>query len=404
MRTPHLHRGPLLPWAALLSSLLLLGAAPAAHAQADPAHPDIDAPGAGTFSYLPEERWAKLGAADAGKRYYVVGRWLQVYGDGILLYKSPFDTRNFLKLTSAPILKDQLTKGMTGDRVGLEKKRSVVAVCGVVDGRALDVKWVAALPSDHDQFEQRLNALGKDADKIADLARECAAQAGRYEDQDLRGLVMLIIRRELEVRQAALDPKDHAGRMALAARWRAELNDAAAAIDQYSLVREAEDAPAELHEKALEQLRALSAVRVRTDQKNWRWVTYDDFKRSEGFIRRQQGGKDGPVVWIRREQAELFDAIAGELERQKGQLDPPRTDPVNCAKAARSGKVRRGQTFAEVHKAAGFPAQVYHLKRPLQDNPDAVWTQWILPDGSRVYFVNGWVISRQNRGDPWPAK
>ena len=39
------------------------------------------------YDFLPEARWAKLKNRDAGKKYYVEGRWLEFYRPGISFFK-----------------------------------------------------------------------------------------------------------------------------------------------------------------------------------------------------------------------------------------------------------------------------------------------------------------------------
>lgn len=385
-----------------LAALLLLGLS--GPARADQWPEKLEHQNGHIYDFLPQDRWGKLTAGDSRKRYYLVGRWQQVYGDSILLYKSK-GIRRFLRLSPGP-LKDQLTNNLASNGGQLTKRRSTVQIMGSVarldDVVFLKIERVDKLPDDAERYRSALSQLGSDPDKIHALAEDCRERAVRYEDPELGTMVREITRRELDVRSQQLAAEDHRARLELAKRYRKEVGDFSGAINLYAAVHEAESAPKELVEYAAQQLRTLRAVRVRIDQVNWSWVTHEEFKRSEGYIQRQD--EDGVVRWIRRELAELRDAIAEERKRQANQVDSPRSDPFKCAKDARSGKVRRGQTFAEVRRAVGFPQEVYHLWAPLNDDKKKEqWTQWVMASGTRIYFVSGWAISKRTSDNPWPS-
>lgn len=387
---------------AALASLTLLVAL-GAPARADEWPERLEHQNGHIYEYLPQERWGELGADDSRKRFYLVGRWQQVYGDSILLYKAK-GIRRFLRLSPGP-LKDQLTNNLASNGGKLTKRRSTVQIMGsaarLEDSVFLKVERVDKLPDDADRYRDALAKLGADPAKIHALAEDCRERAVRYEDDELGAMVREILRRELDVLSQQLPKDDHRGRLELASRYRKEVGDSSGAINLYAAVHEAESAPKELVDFAAKQLHVLRAVRVRIDMVNWSWVTYEEFKRSEGYIQRQD--EDGVVRWLRRELAELRDAIAEERTRQANQVDSPRSDPFKCAKDARSGKVRRGQTFAEVRRAVGFPAQVYHIWAPLNDKKNEQWTQWVMADGTRIYFVSGWAISKRTSATSWPT-
>jgi len=391
-----LQRGALTGLAALLIAL-------GSPAQADDWPAKLEHENGHIYEFLPQERWGKLTADDSRKRYYLVGRWQQVYGDSILLYKAK-GIRRFLRLSPGP-LKDQLTNNMASNGGELSKRRSTVQIMGSVarlsDVVFLKVERVDKLPDDTERYRAALAKLGSDPKQIQALAEDCRQRAVRYEDPELGAMVREITRRELDVRSQQLAADDHRGRLELARRYRKEVGDSSGAINLYAAVHEAEGAPKELVEYSAKQLRTLRAVRVRIDQANWTWVTHEEFKRSEGYIQRQD--QDGVVRWMRRELAELRDAIDEERKRQSNQVDSPRSDPFKCAKDARTGKVRRGQTFAEVRRAVGFPEFVYHMWVPLNEKKDEQWTQWVMPTGTRIYFINGWAISKRTSATPWPT-
>lgn len=369
------------------------------------------------WTELPESRWGKLGTRDFGKNFCVTGRWLQVQGSGIVLYRSKINTKRFLRITPGP-LKDFLTAGLSSSQKKLLRKRSLVRVYGKANpsgsGTYLGVSYVQKLPDEEDSFKAKLEAAGDDVEKIAALAKDCSARAKRYEDPALEAMAEQINRRELQVRAKALAPDDHATRFELAKRFRTQAKDVSSAIGLYSAVYEEDKAPAELRQQAKDALIELRAVRVRQGQDAWGWVTYGEFKRSEGYLPRKEGGR---VIYVRREYAELLEVIDEETKRQAAKIDPPRQNPFKAGQDAKTGKIVRGQTYPEVRTAAGaFPKVVYHKVLPWGGTGSrALWTQWIMPDGGRVYFLSvetdesgarvfppSEVIGRRPAGTPWP--
>lgn len=393
--------------------LLVIGLVGAASAAESVTYKDEE------WTILPESRWGTLSTKDFGLRFCVEGRWSQVRGSGILLYKSTIDTKQFLQIGAGP-LKENLTAGLSGTSQKLERKRSVVRIFGKAakgpQGTYLSVEQVFKLPDAGESYLERLGAAGDDPAKIAALARECAAETARYEDEDLAKVAQKIARRELEVLAKKLGPADHARRFELARRFEKEAADPASAIALYSLIYEAGDAPKELKAKVSDALLGLRAVRVHSGPESWSWVTYEEFKRSEGYLLRKP--EQGEPYYIRRELAELLEVIALETERQTIKIDPPRQNPYKAGQDARTGKIIRGQTYAEVRAAAGsFPTRVYHRILPWGPKGRALWTQWELPSGGRIYFLSvetddegriyfppGEVVDRRPAGTPWPTE
>tara|TARA_R110002072_G_scaffold120569_1_gene253700 strand:- start:269 stop:1516 length:1248 start_codon:yes stop_codon:yes gene_type:complete len=370
-----------------------------------------------SWTELPEDRWGKLGTRDFGKNFCVTGRWSQVQGAGLVLYRSKADTKRFLRITPGP-LKDNLTAGLDAAGKKLLRKRSLVRVFGKANpsgsGTYLTVKFVEKLPDEEDTFQEKLKAAGDDVQAIAALAKDCAERAARYEDAALVSMAQKINRRELQVRAEALGPDDHAARFDLAQRFRAQAKDDASAIGLYSLVYEEAKAPEALRDQAKEALLSLRAVRIRQGQDSWGWVTYGEFKRSEGYLPRKE---DGRIVYVRREYAELLEVVEEETKRQAAKIDPPRQNPFKAGQDAKTGKIVRGQTYPEVRTAArAFPRFVYHKVLPWGGGGTrALWTQWVMPDGGRVYFLSiegeeneakafppSEVIGRRPAGTPWP--
>lgn len=320
----------------------------------------------------------------------------------------PFKTEAFLKISPGP-LKDGLTSSPPVDtsEQKLEKRHSLVRLYGTARKQGsrtiyLQVEFAEKLKDEDLQFKQRLSELGNDAAKIAALRAECLKRARRYDDGPLHDVARTIAHRELEVRKKDLKPGDYEGLYRLAVQYRDELKDPEGAIPLWAQVYEARDAPRALRLRAHKDLKAVGAVRTR-NASGWEWLTEEDYKRKQGYISRS--GK-----WIRKELAELNDHRNSELARQRRQFDPPRTKEHECEKAAKNGTVVRGQFFQEVARAIGLPVTVRHLRAKSHDDKVVTWSQWLMSDGRRIYFVRsekdpaGTVISWTKAGTPWPVR
>lgn len=358
-------------------------------------------------TFLPEEDWARLGPEHVGKKLYLEGRWEELYGDWALLWKGPIVTRGLLWVPANSAIKLVLSRDRDSANEPLTSKISSVRVFGegvkAGDDRVLiKVSRVDKLPEEDQQFLERLQAVGADADAIQRLAKECAERAKRFDDARLREVARSISRRELEVRAAALAPDDHAGRLTLAQRSLDEADDPHGAIELFGAIVESEGVPAQVHARAVERLEQLRAVRTLTTDGGVEWVAYDVYKREEGFILRAD--TSGTPTWMSREVVELHLARDAELARQQQKIELPRSNPIKHLKDAEAKVVERGQTFPEVRLAGGFPVVVRHERGgSFLGEESSVWSQWILADGRRVYFVNGEVISWKAATDPWPS-
>lgn len=368
-------------------------------------HPVIDG-----YAFLPEERWGKLTEDDLQRKYYVEGRWHGFLRPGIRFYKRT-DMGRFLIVPGKP--DDPLFAAVVADRDSLgkplKKRRSMVRVFGTplrVGARiVLLVDKVQKLPDEDEQFRARLEALGDDLDAIRALGKRCRERARLMEDTKLAEVARQIAETELRARRKRLAPGDFQGLFELAKRYESDLGDMTSAIALYGEVAESPKAPLADRRAAVRSLARLKAIRMRVKD-SYKWVTLVQYRHAEGFIFRR-GVREADEAWrrkdrwITREWAEFEDAVRAELDLRRGQVVPVRTNLHQHAEAARRGKVERGQNYVEVSRAAGFPRHVNHWEDILDAKP-IVWSQWILPNGLRVYFLDGEVISTRPAGSPWP--
>jgi hypothetical protein len=358
-----------------LASLLLVGLASPGVAQAQA----IDG-----HQRLTEEYWGsdKLSQRAAGRQYYLDGRWGGVAGDFVGLF--PQLPGRFLIVPDGQ-LKESLISGelpVDDGVIRLERRLSRVRVFGTAraDGRGclLDVTRIVKIPDDLQRFRDELRQAGRDPDAIAALIERVRQAAETYDDDEVGALAHQFGLQLLDLRVELLAPDDFAGALALADDLVAERPQQAV-----RLLAHVEANGSGFHQQvAGRKLADLGAI-----QSGDTWILLNAFKRSEGFI--QRNGR-----WVRREHAEFDDQIQAEIDLQTGQVQLIRDNPVRHMQSAERGQVVRGQTMPEVRRAAGLPEFTEH--RPgahPQTQTDTTWTQWLMADGRRVYFVGGEVFA-----------
>lgn len=363
------------PWRLVLASLLC--AAPA---------------GAQELQLLPESQWGKLPASAAGQAWAVEARWDEIFGEKVILWRCEA-LRGVLVVPKGSPIQERLVRNRDtpGEQLVPKKSRIRLECVAVAQGQTcqLQVKRVLKLPDDVDVQREKLGKAGS-PEAIAALVDETKALAERWDDEELRGLVKEMVAKELSARRGALKPGDVAGAEALGLRM-LEVGDRGAAIQVLGEAERAATGP--VRERLRTRLASLGAVETSSA-----WLSRPDWLRKEGYIER--GGQ-----WVKAERVELELAREAELDRQSKSvgIELVRGNGHACWKAAEQGKIERGQTMAEVHLAAGLPVRAAHADAPDRDKRPARWSQWVLADGRRVYFLNGEVISIRAADQPLPG-
>ncbi|MCA8921977.1 MAG: hypothetical protein KDD82_09225 [Planctomycetes bacterium] len=344
-------------------------------------------------TFLPLERWGKLEPADEGQRFYAEGRWLECSGSEVLLLDLSEGQRGFFYIDPNSRLQRLLTQDLTPARTNLLRRKSKARLFGTarkVGGRlVVEVSSVEALVSDSERLVAGLNALGMDDPApYSALAEEAQQLAERYGDDELRALAEAISRRQAQVEAALIDLEDTQAVLDLAKHLQG-VKDRLGAI---ALLARAEVAATEeaQKERLRAQLKALGAT-----QTGGQWRSYEAFKSDEGFV------QTADKRWVRPSTIEFTQVILEELEAQKGKLVIVRENPVDAARAANSGRLKRGQNAAEARVAVGMPARVEHRTRKNQLGEEVLWTQWVTEDGRRAYFMNGEVVRAIPADTPW---
>lgn len=337
------------------------------------------------YTYLPTASLGRLGPADVTKKYYVEARWQECWRDSITLFREEA-AKKTLVVTFPSDLQTNLARDQDSAGQKLTANVSNVRLRGTVerlgDKVVLRVDKVELLEDDLARFRARLAALGDKAtpEQLSQLANEVRPLAERYGDERLVAFAGEVSQKEIAARLAGRNPNDFEGALRIGAQLQA--TDRRGAITIYGDVEAR--APEALRKEARQRLAQLRAYRAASG-----WVPYEEFKASEGFVLRGDGAQER---WITRERAEFEATIAAEMAKRDG--DPPtviilRSNPAAAGKRAEARIVETGQTLEEARLAtAGIDqTMVDHSIYTDSTGQQILWTQWVLADGRRLYFL-----------------
>ncbi|MCA8921976.1 MAG: hypothetical protein KDD82_09220, partial [Planctomycetes bacterium] len=127
------------------------------------------------------------------------------------------------------------------------------------------------------------------------------------------------------------------------------------------------------------------------------WYAPTEFKLALGF--RRYPDRSGKLVWISSLRAEFLEAIADTLALLALSDSSPFGSSLSevLERAVSSGDVLRGMSKDHVVRIQFegrpyLPTTVSRRVDPaVEESPEVVWEQWVMPDGLRVYFYNGLV-------------
>lgn len=334
-------------------------------------------------TYLPTPSLARLGPGDVSKSYYIEARWQECWKDSITLCREEAARRTLVVTFPSP-LQTNLAKDQDSAGQKLTAGVSNVRIFGTVerggDRPVLRVTKVELLEDDLVRFRARLGALGEKAtpEQLSQLANEVRPLAERYGDQRLVAFAGEVSQREIAARLAGRNPNDFEGALQIGAQLQA--TDRRGAITIYGDVEAR--APEALRKEARQRLAQLRAYRAASG-----WVPYEEFKASEGFVRRGEGPDER---WVTRERAEFEATVAAEMEKRKDNVIVLRSNPNAAGKKAEARILETGQTLEEARLATAGVAQtmVDHTgAADKQTSQQFLWTQWVLADGRRLYFL-----------------
>lgn len=374
---------------ALLASLLLLGVA----AAQEPERPS------NCIVYDEGEFLTKLPpntpAGTAVSIVYVKFRNLTFNGE-VKLHQSQIPEQRLV--VKDPALVQRLNKGEDSDGARLLTRRSNIQLIGVTrtlpDGAIqLEVSRVKLLESDEQMFRRKLASLGADDwNGRLVLAHEVRQRGQMVEDEEERAGLSKLVRqlgddaRKLE--QAQLEPLPAGAEAWLRFGRRYKEVDVLAQVHAHAGV------PEPMRRQA-EQL--LKAQNARTFL--GRWYSYEAYKARLGMVQIQAGGE---ARWVTADRAAFLKAI--EAEKQIVLPDFGSLTEEQLQEATRQGKVIRGMKKHHVLQISKggetpwLPVKVDRVREHLEKGPvkgTIVWEQWVMPEGTRIYFYNSFVISKE---------
>lgn len=334
------------------------------------------------YTYLPTPSLGRLAPGDVSKKYYVEARWQECWKDSITLCREP-EARKTLVVTFPSDLQTNLARDQDSAGQKLTAGVSNVRLRGTVerggDRPVLRVDKVELLEDDLTRLRARLAALGEKAtpEQLSQLANEVRPLAERYGDQRLVAFAGELSQREIAARLAGRDPNDFEGALRIGAEL--QKTDRRGAITIYGDVEAR--APEALRKEARQRLAQLRAYRAASG-----WVPYEEFKASEGFVRRGEGAEER---WISRERAEFEATVAEEMKRRVPGIIVLRSNPAVAGRKAEARQLELGQTLEESRLATAGIAQtmVDHTTVSDETAQQYLWTQWVLADGRRLYFL-----------------
>ncbi|MCO5165445.1 MAG: hypothetical protein M9894_03635 [Planctomycetes bacterium] len=369
------------PWGGLLLLALSL-AAPARAQQPERAE---------GHEVLSDAQFAALGpTAPDGQRYNLLYvKFHKQFNELLKLHASPLVDRIVVRDAQLRqlLLRDQDSTGRPIPRRG----NLQVIGTGQRSGQqyVLVATRVLALESDLEHARRRHAALGpKDARGRAELARYVQSRLARFhqdaeaDPDERRDLAQLGRDLEREVREIELEqlPALPGG-----AETHLEVGRRLRALEVLAQVWEHPEVGAEVRAKAEQALTG----ELNAQRHLGRWLSYDEFKGQLGFVR--AGDR-----WVPRERAEFLQACEGERRRLL-QHEPLGVLPESLLR--QSKEVVKGMNKDMVLGLVHYPARVDRTREQLGASP-VVFEQWVMPDGMRIYFVNGLVFQRV---DPSPG-
>lgn len=211
--------------------------------------------------------------------------------------------------------------------------------------------------------------------------REARIWGQRYKSEDLLAWARAKDQEALDARAASIALDDAEACLDLARRFVTLLGDknrAIAIADRgWQAARKAED-----KKRLAEELESLEATYYRS-----RWVPLTEFYAAEGYVLARDGGASR---WMRREAREFELVIKSDIERTLPLRIKVDVSYVDLAKKGVLELYMRPHHVAATTReggSIGMPKLVTH--KPMKaGNENRLYTQWLMPDGSRYYFID----------------
>lgn len=336
----------------------------------------------------------------AGKKYTIhYLKFNKLFGQDLKLFGGFHDGRpirshlhGLLKVEGTRLrakLVANLKANKDSDGKTLSPKKTNIQVFGVVKktskGNVLEVNRVHALESFEERFQEEYAKVPEgDAQARLDLVRSIG-RAVRFFPEEEAALEGLVASLKKEARAAELDqlaglPDGLDSHIAFAKR-----HDDIELLDKaYKHEGVSEEGKARIAKVLREDLGARQLLGV--------WYGFDAYKKRLGFAKDELG------AWVPQERLDLLRAAAEEKKRRSNLMLTPKVPPKLLAVAAKKGDVVAGMPKDMVVAAKrGFPVRVTRVREKISRGT-LLWAQWIMEDGSKVYFCNGFAFKKEAAG------
>jgi len=310
----------------------------------------------------------KLAELPSGAKVRVTGKYGELVGHELSLVDFPVP---FL-LNQQELLKKLLD---------FKSQKDNLVVMGTIvespGGKAVEVQDLNPAPSDAEVFAREFEGTLKVDEKergraMFGLLRRIALYSSKYRDPECQALARKVAAECVRADTAALGPEDFAGRFQRIQDVQAQLRDRGLIIEFLVELDKQFPGRAEVRD-------ALLALNCRKYQ--GRWVTYEEFKRLEGFLVYE--GK-----WMLPREKDLIETMKVFGFMNQTNLILRKRTEREYKLMAEKGQVEDGMKPEEVYIALGFPDRV-ERRASVQKEFD----QWTY--GNKYYYFYGGLLVKQ---------
>lgn len=250
---------------------------------------------------------------------------------------------------------------------------AVEAVCAGTEPPTplFTVEEVKSAPSDLEVFKRDIETLksrgAEKAELLFSLANRIVETQEELKVDGLRQVARQACSEGLHILEAALGPGDVESRLRLVRRMYSIFPDRVFAMELLAILERKYPE----HDPIREFLLSLNARKFRG-----RWMTYEEFKQSQGFVQHEGD-------WIHERERAFREEIAHFRESRRDDLILRNRLEEEYAMLANRGETARGMTAEEIHNALGYADRVYRKRVGEKD-----YDLWIYED-RRCYFCDG---------------
>jgi len=303
-----------------------------------------------------------VAAIGKGERVRVAGAYVELLDDEIRLFGSPVKF----------VVHDPNVRSAALALAGQHRNLAfeAVRVTPIHSDAVYEVVQAEVAPDSSLLFADEIRRLAAGDvlhGKLLFALAERIRQTGRhFKDARLQEVAGQACVEAIRLEESLLPPSDAASRLALVRKAFSICEDATVVVH---LLAELERRFPQ-HEPIRETLHSLGSRNFRG-----RWLTFDEFKRQQGFERYGS-------VWVDAREKDFLEAIY-RLQTEESDLLVRRRTEAEYSVLASRGEIAVGMNPEEVVEALGYAERVYH-----RELAGKIYDQWVYRD-RLGYFENG---------------